>query len=36
MVADVTLTATGGWGLALIILAAAFLILGVVWFIRHL
>lgn len=35
MLADVALSATGGWGLVLLILLVVFLILGIVWFIRH-
>lgn len=33
--ADVNLTTSGGWGVALVLLLFVFLVLGVVWFIRH-
>jgi hypothetical protein len=35
MLADTTLTIGGGWGVVLAILLAAFLVLGIVWLIRH-
>ena len=33
--ADVSLTTSGGWGVVLAIFLLAFLVLGVIWFIRH-